>query len=385
MSERGRKTTLGPTKQTPGNAGKRPGTSTTPVTKRPRRALLNSLAPENTQRPTNTTANTHSTTHDDPDVLETVRALKETVTQLTTAVAGLSAQHANTATPGPSTTQPKPSHTVTGEPAFADPSDSLPQRLDAAPVGNNEVTARADPVNADFNRHNPNTDGELPFLTNIPSHTNVMFTGGLKAGDTLPQKLKLKIWSHKYIDFYDILHPYHQSQYTMSVDATRKDSSLQLTAKPKRSLNTNEWIDAWQEYMAVYTLKHPNQLQYLFTYGRTIRTLMRSGQNWSWYDKQFRIAREITICDWATLRVDLHLAAAQPPQTSDNTFHPRSGQQGSHSQGSYNQGSNNQVPPGYCFKYHSPKERCPLTQCPFKHLCPRCNQPHPAFMSCNNL
>ena len=130
-----------------------------------------------------------------------------------------------------------------------------------------------------------------------------------------------------------------------------------------------EWGSAWDDFTAIYTQKYPEQLNDLITYGKTVKEFMRLGQNWQYYDSNFRIDREYTKCSWAALRVDLQINASKSNFRSQSTNK------------SYQQ--NSKTPTGYCFDYHNISQRCTFQNCTYKHTCPTCDQRHPMFRPCN--
>ena len=52
--------------------------------------------------------------------------------------------------------------------------------------------------------------------------TKVTYTSGLKAGDNLPDKMRNKIWRHKYVDFYTLLNPDHEESYSLALNNKRQ-------------------------------------------------------------------------------------------------------------------------------------------------------------------
>ena len=48
---------------------------------------------------------------------------------------------------------------------------------------------------------------QIPVTLSHPQTRTAMFSAGIPAGATVPIKIKNKIWTHKYIDFHDLLHP----------------------------------------------------------------------------------------------------------------------------------------------------------------------------------
>lgn len=216
------------------------------------------------------------------------------------------------------------------------------------------------------------TNGES---ATTPSNGTVAFSNGLPAGEQLPARIKEKIVSDCYVDFYDILYPENEFSYNLSLDNTDRTPTLNFLPRKKRSLSENEWCRAFDDYLSIYVQNHPQKLHDLISYGKSIKDMMSKAWNWNYYDSQFRKDREYSKCNWRTLRMDLQLTAAQHPKLTNI--------QGASfrfdRQNQATQSNKFQVPKGYCFNYHNPKQWCNTKDCSFKHLCPECNERHPIF------
>ena len=137
----------------------------------------------------------------------------------------------------------------------------------------------------------------------------ILFAAGLPAGYHISEKLKVRILSNKYVDFYDITsNSNNTSTYTMSL-IDNGTPTLNFAPQRKRLLTEIEWCTAWDDFLAVYTQKHPHHLTDLITYSRHINELMQTGADWQQYDHQFRVDREYSLCSCAAVCVDLQLAA----------------------------------------------------------------------------
>lgn len=209
------------------------------------------------------------------------------------------------------------------------------------------------------------------FLTQSrPSNNAVSFSSGLSAGDNLSDKIRNKIWNNKYIDFYHILYPETEDTYAFSMNDSGTAPTLELLPKKRRPLTDKEWCKAFDDFLAVYTKKYPNEIQDLISYGKFIKQLMNCGHNWFMYDTQFRKDREFSLCKWTTLRVDLHFTATNTPSTSSqrSVTMPIS--------------TSLSIPKGFCFAYHSRDKKCYNKMCRWSHSCPRCSSVHPSYYSC---
>ena len=202
----------------------------------------------------------------------------------------------------------------------------------------------------------------------------ILLAAGLPAGANIPDRTKVRIWTDKYVDFYDIIHTDATHTYHMSLHDNGNAPSLQFSPRRRRPLTESEWCSAWDDYLAVYTLKHPTTLVDMITYAKSIKDLMKSGSEWRNYDQQFRSDREHNKCSWAAVRVDLQIAATLKPTNETRTNQPF---RSSPSQ-------QQTIPFGYCFDYHKPNTRCNKQNCKYKHLCARCGQQHPMFKQCSN-
>ena len=286
---------------------------------------------------------------------EQVLSLQQTVEGLAGIVQQLAAQANNRETASNNTTLPESE--VTNSQSF------FPSRSGPASEAGGEFTT-------------------IPAVVTHQAPRPILFAAGLPAGYHLSDHTKTKIWLHKYVDFHEIFnHTPHDSAYTMSLNSSNNTPTLNFVPQKKRPITETEWSTAWDDFLAVYTQKHPNDLSDLITYSRHIKELMRSGANWRYYDHQFRVDREYSLCSWAAVRVDLQLTATlnKPTFTPHNTqpFLPaRSFRANTPRQ------QQNRPPPGYCYNYHSQYVRCTTDNCQYKHACPKCNRSHPMYRSC---
>ena len=200
-----------------------------------------------------------------------------------------------------------------------------------------------------------------------------VFSGGLTVSQTVPQKIKIKIWQHKYIEFCELLNPHNMPQsYTVSLNANSllsEKPALTFQHKDKKQLGEFEWNQAWDTYMSIYLKKYPEQLDQMLTYHQHIQRMMARQANWRTYDYHFRVDREYVQFTWDTVRADLEWEAY--------LFRPSNKFQ-SNSTKSYNT-STSTIPKGYCFSYNTFGKRCTREKCSFKHLCPECNNRHPKY------
>ena len=218
-----------------------------------------------------------------------------------------------------------------------------------------------------------NEFSQLSLTIGTPSHKPV-FSSGLPIGTSVKDTLKQKIWAHKFVDLYDILYPSQSTSYTLGILDHSNQPHLNLTPNKKRTLSEREWSQAFDIFLAVYIQKYPNEITDLLSYSQHIKDLMRHNVNWQYYDRQFRLDREHSVCSWSNVRQDLELRAFRnnPKQSFSSNQPFRSA------------GSQSKIPPGYCFKYHKQGVRCETQNCRYKHQCPKCSRPHPTYLQCHS-
>ena len=203
-------------------------------------------------------------------------------------------------------------------------------------------------------------------LTISTEEKPVQFSCGLPLGTQIPDSIKQKVWSYKYVDFSTLLDPDIEDSYSLSIEKLSQTPRLNLNPKAKKFLDESQWASAFDIYVAIYCMKYPNQLQELLSYGNTIKRLMKNKSRWWVYDKQFRLTRQYSKCSWANIRVDLYLNC----QTATESRNFR------------NFRRFEAIPRGYCYRYHSKEQACRNEVCKFSHACIRCKRQHPMYAKC---
>ena len=239
-----------------------------------------------------------------------------------------------------------------------------------------DVPVRDNPQQDTLPHGTPSESGQSIILNNVEiTNRPAVFTGGLRLGDHLPVAIKQKIWDNKYLEFATILDPESEDSFSLSLNNS-KQPTIFLTPKRKKFLTESGWIQAFDTYVAVYVQKYPEHLQDLLTYGNSIRKMMTAKQAWWYYDRQFRIGREHSLCSWATVRVDLFMNSEFQNKGNSTV---KSFQQDLKEK---NHEKEQIIPPGYCFRFHSKGRTCTNGNCSYKHSCPRCGKTHPHFLRC---
>ncbi len=177
--------------------------------------------------------------------------------------------------------------------------------------------------------------------------TQVFLSSCLPINSRISAKLKEKIWSEEYIDFGVLLSNPVTDKYQISLhnSDTRLLASLCLepVSKPKRILNIEAWQQAFYIFVGVYAQKYLHEAPALMKYEHTICDLAALGQNWLFYNENFRYLRQTQIgsLPWGTVHGELWLHSqyahkATPPIQNQSNSRP----------------GLPSIPSGFCFKFH---------------------------------
>ena len=114
--------------------------------------------------------------------------------------------------------------------------------------------------------------GRLTFASEKPDDTFSTVTFDLES--RVSERIKAKIWAHKYVDFGSLLSVApEESKYRLSVTHSQDQPSLCLEhVKPKRrSLSIDQWVTAFNVLVAVYTIRVPNAISSLMKHCEVVR------------------------------------------------------------------------------------------------------------------
>ena len=240
------------------------------------------------------------------------------------------------------------------------------------------------------------TDADGSDLGSVVPLPAVRNSFGLLVGQHISQTLRQKIVADKYVDMHDLLPENTKAEQHLVLTSSLAGDNLKLLKDSKDvKISILQWNQAFVHYMAIYyTTVAPNLQGNLFlemlTYQRDINTLATQDLPWWRYDSQFRRDRSVNplLFSFVTLRHDLiaTLAASRRNNQSfrdsfrQNKFSSNDRKFNHKSRSAAQTDGRASVPRGFCFKYHATKEKCQTRNCPFKHECFKCNQPHPIFM-----
>jgi len=113
-------------------------------------------------------------------------------------------------------------------------------------------------------------------------------------------KIQTQIWANEYVDFGTLLQRSYanDSKYNFVVQASpsadRPVISLEPAQKPKRITTIDQWLTAFQTFVAIYTVRFPNDAPALMKHSETVRDLAAKNALWrvimmkipAFYDKK---------------------------------------------------------------------------------------------------
>ena len=185
----------------------------------------------------------------------------------------------------------------------------------------------------------------------------------------VPAKLKRKIWADKYVELSDLLLAARKPGALFERNKKGKGTKDRVTIN-----SIVEWVTAFNVYIAVYTMKFPEQAPNIMHYVHTVMELARVGGDWRSYDHEFRVARVNHPCPWHELNGDLYVTyryqKLQVTRPTGNT--------------NINMNKSKNVPPrrrfpeGTCWRFHNGKQ-CNQETCQYTHTCYVCSGPHPVY------
>ena len=213
--------------------------------------------------------------------------------------------------------------------------------------------------------------GEPPPIPSIiPMHTTPL-------GAELSAKLKNKIWADEFVDFIDLTHPVQQRPQQVSVQSgeTHQVISIMPQSRGRQISSIDQWTSALLVFGAVYTQRFPQSAPGIFKYAEIVRDIALTGPPFAWrqYDAHFRTLRQTdpSSFPWAQPRWDLFFKYMYAKHI-----------QGGSGRAPFafpNQAARRPQPfqTGFCWLYQK-GGKCSTRNCRYKHLCSKCQAPHPA-------
>ena len=154
-----------------------------------------------------------------------------------------------------------------------------------------------------------------------------------------------------------------ESKYRISVtnDHDHPSLCLQHVKQKRRSLSTDQWVTAFNVFVAVYTVKVPIAISSLLKYSEVVRDIAMKEGNWRYYDEQFRFPRQSKLnrypwdsVAWELWHQAMYSSLSISRQNSNYDFRTRRP----------NQCPFQSFPKGVCWRFH-PGHFC--KGCSFKH------------------
>ena len=164
-----------------------------------------------------------------------------------------------------------------------------------------------------------------------------------------------------------------QSKHRISVMDDHDHPSICLEhVKPKRrSVTIDQWLTAFNVFVAVYTIKTPSAISSLMKYCEVVRDIATKQGNWRYHDKQFRflLQSKPDRYPWDNVAWELwHHALHSSLTTSRSNCNDLRTRRP-------NQRPFQSFPKGVCWRSHA-GQFC--RGCNFKHSCFKCGSVHPA-------
>lgn len=188
------------------------------------------------------------------------------------------------------------------------------------------------------------------------------------------EKIKGKIWNNEYFDISLLLsNPVLEDKFQLTFQNQEGNKApslcLEPVSKSKKNLSIESWINCFHVFVGVYCRKYPGESPALMKYGEVVQDLAARGNNWRFYDENFRFMRQSQpeLFPWGTTHWELWIRSQQlapakfPSQASLNKFRP------------------DKPPNGYCFRFSKGVD---CSGCSYKHRCFKCEGSH-AAKNCN--
>ena len=124
-----------------------------------------------------------------------------------------------------------------------------------------------------------------------PQSKNTFLSSAVPLTHRVPDKVKKQIWANEYVDFTILLNnslTQSDEHYTFRVEKGEGGKpALTLAPNPKRQTvqSIDQWVSAFQVFVAIYSEKVPQDTPALMKYGSIIRELATLGANWKFYDE----------------------------------------------------------------------------------------------------
>ncbi|XP_060578808.1 uncharacterized protein LOC132735820 [Ruditapes philippinarum] len=172
---------------------------------------------------------------------------------------------------------------------------------------------------------NPNPRQEVVQIDDSsPTSGEVNFQSNIILSAHVSQSIKEKIWCNNYIELQHLL-PKVKPDSAGKQKIQFENGELILCPNeqsPKSLENIESWTDAFHIFIAIYILKHPDEIGNLLQYMANIRQAATRHIGWAAYDSSFRLKKSVNeSLRWETIDPELWMLSMQPiqaPVFSDN-------------------------------------------------------------------
>ncbi|CAC5404404.1 unnamed protein product [Mytilus coruscus] len=131
----------------------------------------------------------------------------------------------------------------------------------------------------------------------------------LKTGGNIPDEIKQQIWAGRYIDFHSLFDN-DETKYRLQLVQGADNPELSITEeRNKRTLTLNQWLSAWNKFMAIICTKNPELGSVIPHHMEIILEMSREGGNYQYYDIEFRKLLERGEAQWGCTHLELYLRA----------------------------------------------------------------------------
>ena len=200
----------------------------------------------------------------------------------------------------------------------------------------------------------------------------------IPVGSHLSPKTKLDIITHKFVDFYVLVKDDSPLEPVLTID---EDGNPKFINQPKvKLLSFPDWCYAWNIYVAVLcdARGDPSLPKKMAKHFEIVQDLFRKGQDWRYYDTNFRklLQSDPLHASWGSVQQELLMTARLSASVVAQG-------QSSKGQSFQSKVDAREIPWGFCRRHHIKGSCTQGRNCQYWHKCFNCSGPHP-FVSCRN-
>ena len=150
-----------------------------------------------------------------------------------------------------------------------------------------------------------------------PAPKQIFSCVAVSLSSRVSSKVKAKIWSNEYLDFGTLLlfspnnQKYSLSLASLDGETTRPHLTLEPSQPVKKIQTINQWLSAFNIFVAIYSKKLPTDTPKLIKYCEIVRDIAAKPVDWLYYDEQFRFIRQSAPAQypWVAIHWELWLKA----------------------------------------------------------------------------